>query len=63
MFTDKENELRTNNFLEMVSNIKGAVIVKKHEEYLLVSGDRCKDKIQSIITDKFDNNGWVQIVA
>ena len=58
MFSDKENELRELMFAQKVENIKGAVIVKEHEEYLLVNGN-CKEKIQAIIDEDFEGNGWV----
>lgn len=60
MFTDRENSMRELMFAQKVSNLKGSVIVKEHEEYLIVNSDRLKGKIQKIIDEDFEGIGSVQ---
>ena len=60
MFNDKENELRETMFSQLVSNISGAIIVEEHMDYLKVKGnDSVKTKIEKIISETFEGNGWI----
>lgn len=61
MFTDKENELRETMFAQLVSNISGAAIVEEHVGYLKVKGNgSVKSKIEKIISETFEGNGWIK---
>lgn len=58
MFDVKSNELRENMFAQKVSNIKDVVIVEEHEEYIKVK-TKTPEKIQQIINEDFEGNGWM----
>lgn len=58
MFNDKENEQKQKRFSSLVKNIKDAEVIENHLEYLKVKLPK-KEKIENIIKDNFDGNGWV----
>lgn len=58
MFDDKSNELRENMFAQKVGNIKGVVIIEEHAEYIRVKTST-PEKVQQIIDDDFEGNGWM----
>lgn len=56
-YTKETNELRQQNFMQKVKNIKGLVVKENHIDYAKVIVDD-DSKIKEIIKDDFEDNGY-----